>query len=81
MHHFVAIDEFKLELQSGNAQFGSKSTIFLTVRTCNLTMTLKKIGHLFYAISSFLNHFLAIGDFKLKLQSGNAQFGVKFDDF
>ena len=27
-HHFKAIDEFKLELQSGNAQFGSKSAIF-----------------------------------------------------
>ena len=30
MHHFVAISEFKLELQSGNAQFGSKSTIFFS---------------------------------------------------
>ena len=28
MHHFIAIDEFKKELQSENAQFGSKSTIF-----------------------------------------------------
>ena len=28
VHHFVAIGELKLELQSGNAQFGSKSTIF-----------------------------------------------------
>ena len=27
VHHFVAISEFKLELQSGKAQFGSKSTI------------------------------------------------------
>ena len=27
-HHFIAIDEFKLVLQSGNARFGSKSTIF-----------------------------------------------------
>ena len=30
-HHFVAISGFKLELQSGNAQFGSKSMIFLAV--------------------------------------------------
>ena len=29
VHHFVAISEFYLELQSGNAQFGSKLTIFL----------------------------------------------------
>ena len=39
-------------------------------------MTLKKtIGHLFYATSSFVHHFVAIGEFKLELQSGNAQFG------
>ena len=25
LHHFVAIGEFKLELQSGNAKFGSNS--------------------------------------------------------
>ena len=42
MHHFVAIGEFKLELQSGNAQFGSKSTIFLAVWPCNLTCDLEK---------------------------------------
>ena len=35
----------------------------------------KTIGQLFYATSSFVHHFLAIGDFKLELQSGNAQFG------
>ena len=37
----------------------------------------KTIGHLFYAPSSFLHHFIAIGEFKLELQSGNAQFGSK----
>ena len=31
----------------------------------------KTIGHLFYATSSFLHHFIAIGEFKLELQSGN----------
>ena len=35
----------------------------------------KTIGHLFYATSSFVQHFIAIGEFKLELQSGNAQFG------
>ena len=35
----------------------------------------KTIGHLFYATSSFVQHFVAIGEFKLELQSGNAQFG------
>ena len=33
------------------------------------------IGHLFYATSNFVHHFVAIGEFKLELQSGNAQFG------
>ena len=35
----------------------------------------KTIGHLFYATSSFVYHFLAIGEFKLEPQSGNAQSG------
>ena len=35
----------------------------------------KTIGHLFYASSSFVQHFVPIGEFKLELQSGNAQFG------
>ena len=33
----------------------------------------KTIGHLFYANSTFVQHFVAIGEFKLELQSGNAQ--------
>ena len=37
----------------------------------------KKIGHLFYATSSFVHLFVAIGDLKLEIQSGNAQFGSK----
>ena len=36
---------------------------------------LKTIGNLFNATSSFMHHFLAIGEFKLELQSGNAQSG------
>ena len=35
----------------------------------------KTIGHLFYATSSFVYHLVPIGEFKLELQSGNAQFG------
>ena len=35
----------------------------------------KTIGHPFYATSSFVQHFIAIGEFKLDLQSGNAQSG------
>ena len=38
-------------------------------------MTFKTIGHLFYATSSFVQHFVAIGELILELQSGNAQSG------
>ena len=35
------------------------------------------LGHIFNATASFLFHFVAIGEFKLELQSGNAQFVFK----
>ena len=35
----------------------------------------KTIMHLSYAVSSFVQHFIAMGEFKLELQSGNAQSG------
>ena len=84
VHHIIAISEFKLELQSGNAQFGSKSISFLSRVTLKFDRwPWKTIGHLFYATSSFVHHFVAIGELKLELQSGNAQLGskVKIDDF
>ena len=37
----------------------------------------KTIGHLFYATLSFVYHFKTMGEFKLELQSGSAQFGSK----
>ena len=70
-HHCVAIIEFKLELQSGNAQFGSKSTFFSTVWPWNLMDDIKTIRHLSYDIQSFVHHFITICQFRLELQSGN----------
>ena len=35
------------------------------------------IGHLFYFTSSFVHHLKLLGEFKLKLLSGNPQFGSK----
>ena len=35
----------------------------------------KTIGHLSYATSSFVHHFVAIGVLELELESGKAQFG------
>ena len=132
VQHFKAINIFKLELQSENAQFGSKLAIFCPNDFENWPMTLKNnrapllyyaklcasfqihlwsqtwvtawkrssqvkignfflscvtlkidvwpwktIGHLSYAASTFVHHFIANGEFKLELQSGNAQFGSK----
>ena len=76
MLNFVAIGEIKLELQSGNAQFGSNSTIFFSRVTLKFDgWPWKTIGHLFSATSSLVHHFVAIGVFKLELESGNGQFG------
>ena len=77
VHHFTAISELKLELQSGNAQFGSKLMFFVPCDLEIWQITLRTIGHLFYATSSFVHHVVVIGEFKLELQSGNAQFGSK----
>ena len=41
-HHFKVISEFKLQLQSENAQFGSKSAIFVLCDLEIWRMTLKK---------------------------------------
>ena len=78
VHHFVAINNFKLELQFGNANFGSKSAIFVS----HVTLTFdewpcKPIGQLSYATSWFVHHFTTIGSFQLKFPSRNTQFGSK----
>ena len=54
VHHFIAVGEFKLELQSENAQFASKSTFFSRVTFLFDAWPWKTIGHLFYATSSFV---------------------------
>ena len=41
----------------------------------------KTKGHLPYATSSFVYHFVAIGEFKLEIQSGNAQSGSNLTIF
>ena len=74
--------QFKLELQSWNAQLGSKWKIFFYRVTLKFDgWPWKTIGHLFYATSSIVHHFLAIGEFKLELQSGNAQSGSNLTIF
>ena len=41
----------------------------------------KTIGHLFYATSSFVQHFVAIGEFKLRITVRKRPIWVKFNDF
>ena len=78
VHHFKAIGEFKLELQSGNAQFGSKLVIFFAPVTSKFDRwPWKTIGHIFSATSSFVLHLIAIYQFKVEFQSGNPKFGSK----
>ena len=120
MHHFITIGVLKLELQSGNAQSGSNSTIFRAVWPWNLTDDLKQgksegfescdwpivrkqpiwvkicdvlyrvtlkfdgwpwktIGHLSFAVSSFVQHFIAICEFKVTVRKRPIR--VKIDDF
>ena len=68
VHHSKATGEFKLELQSGNPQFGSKLTIFMSRVTLKCDgWHWKTIGHLFYPTLSFVHYFKAIGDFKVEL--------------
>ena len=77
VHYFKPISEFKLELQSGTARFGSKSTIFPIVNLKFGGWHRKAIGHPFHATSSFVYHFITISQFKPELQSENARFGSK----
>ena len=53
VYHFIPIGEFKLELQSGNTLFGSKSTIFFNRVTFKLDRwPWKTIGHLFMLLQA-----------------------------
>ena len=79
VHHFKSIGEFKLDLQSRNAQFGSKLVIFYPMWPSWKFdgWPWKTIGHLFYTTPNFVHHFKAIGEVKPELQSGKAQVGSK----
>ena len=77
VHHLIAIGEFTVKLQSTR-----KRTIWVKICYYLSCVTLKferwpwkTTGHHLYATSSFVHHFVAISEFKLELQSGNAQIG------
>ena len=78
MHHFIAICEFKLKLQSGNAHFGSKSAIYCPPVTLKFDgWPWKTAEHLFYVAWRFMHHSIVTSEFKQKLQPRNAQYGWK----
>ena len=82
VYHFVPIGEFKLELQSRKRPIWVKFDDFLSHATLKFDRwPWKTIGHLFYATSSFVQHFVPIGELKLELQSGNAQSGSNLTIF
>ena len=119
VQHFIAIGEFKMELQSANANLGqirrflepcdledwrmtsNKANLRDLIAATGLVISnsiqivnfsacvtvkfdgwpCKTTGHLFYATSSCVHHFVPIGEFKLKLQSGNAQSGSNLTIF
>ena len=71
VHHLIAIDEFKLGLQSRNSQFGSNLGFFAPCDFGIWQMTLKNS----YATSSFVHHYIMICELKMELRSGNGEIG------
>ena len=83
VHHFKAMGELK---KTGATV--RKHSIQVKISNFLSRVTLKfdrwpwkTIGHLFYLASSFVHHFIAISEFKLELQSENAQFRSKWTNF
>ena len=77
VHHFKSIGEFKLEFTVQKHSFQVDIGDMLSRVTLKIDgWTWKTIGHLFYATSTFVHHFIPIGEFKLEWQSGNAQSGL-----
>ena len=71
VHHFVAICELKLDLQSETRNAGQKRWFIIP---CNLEisqMTLKDYRAPFLWHINFVHNLIAIYEFELELQSGN----------
>ena len=82
VQYFIAISEFKLELQSRNAQFGSNSTIFFSCVTLKFDRWhWKTLGHLFYATSKLCAAFRSHWRIKAGVTVRKRPIFTKFDDF
>ena len=80
--HFIEKQGKSEGFESCDRPIVRKHTIWVKIGDVLSRVTLKfdgwpckPIGHLSFAVSSFVQHFIAIGQFKLELQSGNAQSG------
>ena len=68
VHHFKAMCEFKSRVTVRKRSIRVKIGNFLSRMTMKFGgWPWKTIGHLSYAASSFVHHFIAIGEFKLEL--------------
>ena len=78
---FVTIDQVKLELQSGNPRSRVKIGVFLCCMTLKFNRSpWKTIMHPVYATSRFMDHFIAIGQFRL-VTAPMRQIRVKIGNF
>ena len=81
VHHLKSISEFKMELQSGNAQLWSKLTIFypcdLAIWRMTLTNNRAPLLCYFKFCASFRNHWWI----QTRVTVRKRLFWVKFDDF
>ena len=71
VHHFKAMGEFKLEsgVTVRKRSIPVKISIFLYRVTLKFDRwPWKTVGHLSYAASGFVHHFIAVGEFKMELQ-------------
>ena len=81
LHHFRAIGHFKLELQSRNAKFGSKSAIFFPRVTLKFDRwPCKTIGHLFYAFQAMCMISLPYANSNLSYSPETAKLGIDLCD-
>ena len=81
VYHFKAMGEFKLELQSETLNSGQNRQFFVLCDLEIWQMTLKINRAPLLCCLKLLHHFIAIGKFKLELQSGYTQFGSKLTIF
>ena len=78
VHHYIDISEFNWSHSPEPPNLGQNWWFFLSHVTLKFDRwPWKTIGHLICTTSSFVHHFVAIGELKLELQFENAQFGSK----